>query len=77
MLRWLHAELLLKGLTHICLLVVEDHPVSCQVKSPLLAALELCPILISKNFLMFSELRASPKIGAFLEQYIKYPPTNF
>jgi len=77
MLRWFHAELLLKGLTHICLLVVEDHPVSCQVKSPLLAALELCPILISKNFLMFSELRASPKIGVFFNNTLNIHPPTF
>ena len=43
--------------THICLLVVEDHPVSCQVEPPLLAPLELGPVLISKNFLLLFDCR--------------------
>ena len=54
----------LEILTHICLLVVEDHPVSCQVESPLLASLELSPILISKNFLLLFNWEQAPA-GAF------------
>ena len=34
--------------SHICLLVVENHPVSCQVEPPLLASFELRPILPRK-----------------------------